>query len=125
MEIRDRIKIIRKEKKLSQPAFGELLGVSRDVINNIELDRVEPKEHFIKLICLTFNISEEWIRTGKGDMNNPYDEDSELEYLIGALGAKEDKFKKKYITFMLKQPDEYWDMLEKQAYEFNNYLNKK
>ena len=35
MNISDRIKEIRKSLKLSQEEFGQILGVSRDVIGNI------------------------------------------------------------------------------------------
>ena len=124
-EIGKRIKEIRESKKLSQKDFGEEIGVSRDVISNIEYGRVEAKENMIKLILLKFNISEDWLRNGIGKMFNPYDGDSELEYLIGALAAQNDKFKIKFITFMLKQPDENWNMIEEMITEFNTYLNKK
>lgn len=65
--IRERIKEIRKTNKLSQKAFGELLGVSRDVITNIEYGRVEPKELLINHICQVFNINKEWLLNGAGE----------------------------------------------------------
>ena len=64
--VSDRIKEIRSDNGLSQSAFGRKLGVSRDVINNLELGRVEPKESMIKLICYTFQINEDWLMTGHG-----------------------------------------------------------
>lgn len=57
--------------ELSQNEFGERLGVSRDVINNIEhnrLSRPEQKEPLYRLICQEFNVNECWLRTGEGDM---------------------------------------------------------
>ena len=68
--IKDRIRQIRKSKHLSQPTLGEFLGVSRDMISNIELGRVEPKDWLIKLLCTQFNVNEIWLRTGIGDMYN-------------------------------------------------------
>lgn len=71
MEFFERISILRKELKLSQDKFGEKLGVSRDVINNIEhnrLSRPEQKEPLYRLICQEFNVNEHWLRTGEGDM---------------------------------------------------------
>ena len=54
MEIHERIKVLRKKYlKMSQTAFGERLGVSRSVINNIELNvlaRPEQKLSLYKLI---------------------------------------------------------------------------
>lgn len=74
-EIISRIKEIRKINNLSQTTFGEKMGVSRDVIKNIELEIVPLKEHFIKLICSTFNVNENWLRTGNGNMfsSTPYE----------------------------------------------------
>lgn len=68
--MKERIKQIRKEKKLSQAKFGELLGVSRDVISNYEMGRVEPTDLFIGYLCNTFDINELWLRTGEGNMFN-------------------------------------------------------
>ena len=49
---------------LSRVAFGQKIGVSGDVINNIERGRVELKEPIIKLICSEFSVNENWIRNG-------------------------------------------------------------
>lgn len=66
-----RIRLIREQLKLSRSAFGRNLGVSGDVINNLERGRVEPKESIIKLICREFNVNEKWLRTGEGEMFEP------------------------------------------------------
>lgn len=68
MNVSDRIKELRKKLNLSQTAFGEKLGVTKSVIVNIELGRVEPKEIFIKLLCKTFDVNPFWITDGKGDI---------------------------------------------------------
>lgn len=68
MTINNRVKQIRLSLKLSQPKFGEKLGVSRDVISNIELERVEPKDMLLRHICKTYNVNPLWLTEGKGDM---------------------------------------------------------
>ena len=62
----NRIKEVRKALHLSQREFGENLGVSRDVISNIEYGRVPPSELRIKHICEVYNVNETWLRTGEG-----------------------------------------------------------
>lgn len=64
----ERIKMLRESQSLSRAAFGERLGVSGDVINNLERGRVEPKDHIIKLICAEYSVNEVWLRTGTGEM---------------------------------------------------------
>ncbi len=51
IDINKRIKEIREDINLSQQKFGEKLGVSRDVISNIENNRVEVKTVFITHMC--------------------------------------------------------------------------
>ncbi len=69
----NRLKEARKTLHLSQREFGERLGVSRDVISNIEYGRVPPRDLLLKHICEVYNIREEWLRTGEGPMfdNSP------------------------------------------------------
>jgi len=81
IEIGKRIKSIREMKTLTQKEFGEQIGVSRDVIGNIEYGRVEVKENIIKLVILKFNINEVWLRTGQGEMFTEPDTISLDEYV--------------------------------------------
>lgn len=68
MELHERIKHIRKEHlKMSQDAFGNSLGVSRDVVNNWERGRVEIKDYVLKLICKTFRVSYSWLSEEQGE----------------------------------------------------------
>ena len=64
----ERILLLRKSLSLSRASFGEKLGVSGDVINNLERGRVTPKDYIIKLICNTFNVREEWLLDGIAPM---------------------------------------------------------
>lgn len=72
LEMHDRIRELRKKHlHLSQTAFGERLGVSRSVINNIELNtlaRPDQKLSLIKLMCKEFSVSEEWLLNGTEPM---------------------------------------------------------
>lgn len=69
MTLSARMKRVRKELKLSQADFGSKIGVSRDVINNIELDRLKtpPSDTLLKHICKTFNINYFWLVDGVGE----------------------------------------------------------
>lgn len=64
----ERIKEVRKALGLSQEEFGRRLGVTRGAVTNIELNKVEPKQLFVELLCREFNVSYEWLSTGRGDM---------------------------------------------------------
>ncbi len=68
MTISERVKALRKELKLSQTEFGEKIGVKRDVISNIELERAPVKDLVIRMICRTFNVNPLWLEKGEGEM---------------------------------------------------------
>jgi transcriptional regulator with XRE-family HTH domain len=84
-EIHERIKYFRKEcLHLSQTEFGEKLGVSRSVINNIErnvLSRPDQKTSLLKLVCHEFEINEKWLLSGIGPMYNNNDDVTSLNEL--------------------------------------------
>ena len=63
-----RIKKLRTHLGLSQAAFGEKLGVSRDVINNAELERSTISPLLIKAIAAEYSVSENWLVNGIGEI---------------------------------------------------------
>jgi len=66
--LHERIKEVRNLLKLSQKEFGEKLGVSRDVIANIEYNRVTPQKIFIQHLCNVFCVNQGWLETGAGNV---------------------------------------------------------
>ncbi|MDO4594462.1 MAG: helix-turn-helix transcriptional regulator [Tissierellia bacterium] len=81
--MRKRIKELRKILNLSQASFGDRLGVSRDMIANVEYGRSDIKEFIIKSICREFNVNEHWLRTGEGEMF-----DSSKDSLVDSLSKE-------------------------------------
>jgi len=69
-KLNERIRLLREGLKLSRAAFGKKLGVSGDVINNLERGRVPVKESMVKLICSCYDANEAWLRTGSGEPFN-------------------------------------------------------
>lgn len=97
MGVYERIKELRKEHlKLSQAAFGERLGVNRDVINNIENNRLskpEQKLSLMKLICKEFQVNEDWLLNGNGEMFEELpEEDEKAAFVSSLLDADNDPF---------------------------------
>lgn len=72
MEIYERIRELRKKHlKMSMEVFGKRLGVSLDVISNIEnnrLARPDQKMSLYKLICSEFSVNEDWLLNGNEPM---------------------------------------------------------
>lgn len=116
MTIGERIGCLRKELKMSRRVFGEKLGVSESVIVNIEYDRLkrpEQKESLYKLICREFNVDENWLRTGEGEMFKKLNRQQELAQLTATLfKEEEDSFKSRLIMALAQLSEEEWELLE-------------
>ncbi len=119
MTIGNRIELIRKNNNLSRRAFGEMFGVSESVIVNVEYDRLkrpEQKEALYKLICQEFDINEEWLRTGQGAIKVELSkEDYIVDFVSRILKAKDDSFKKRYISMLSRLDESGWEALERVA----------
>lgn len=111
--MKDRIKQLRKSQGLNQTEFGNRLGVSKDVIYNIESGRVEPSELQIRLICRVFPVSEVWIRTGEGDMQPPGNEGEKIAaYVAEVLQDAPESFRRKLLAAQASWTPEMWEALE-------------
>lgn len=90
-ELNGRIKALRKALNLTQQEFGDRIGIKRNSVALIENGR-NTSDQTIFSICREFNVSEEWLRTGKGEMFNPAP-NSELD----ALAKKYDLSNSAYV----------------------------
>lgn len=68
MNIGERIKKVRKENTLTQQEFSKKVNVKRNTVALYEADKITPSPAVIALICREFDINEEWLRTGEGEM---------------------------------------------------------
>lgn len=122
MEVYERIRILRKEVlKMSQEAFAERLGVSRSVIKNIELNalaRPDQKLSLYKLICSEFNINEEWLLNGAGDMYAS--NEAEYSALIDRVMTGQNEFAKNIFKTFALFDEKDWEALQAMI---EKYLN--
>lgn len=70
MSINQRVKELRQELNLTQVKFAKDISVSSGYIAGIEVGNRKVNDRIARLICITFNVSEKWLKTGEGDMFN-------------------------------------------------------
>lgn len=69
MTVGERIRHFRKQVlKMTQEDFASKINVSRSNLGNIEISRISATDRVISDICNSFSVSEEWLRTGEGEM---------------------------------------------------------
>ena len=118
MEIKDRIKLIRREKKITQVEFGEIIGVKGNTVTNYETGLRSPTDAVIKSICREFNVNEDWLRTGEGEMFIELDPEDELMIWAGTvLKDKPDSFRRRFVRMLSKMTDEEWEWVESKLLE--------
>ena len=70
MNIGQRLKYARRCRKKTQIELAECIGVSRGVITNIELNKVEtPQPIVTAALCRTLEIASDWLIYGEGEMD--------------------------------------------------------
>ena len=112
----ERIKQIREYLEMSRSEFGKKLGVSGDVVNNLERGRVEIKEDRIKLVCSVFGVDESWLRTGNGEMYQSSTKNQEIsDFLNDVMELDDKKFKKRFIESFARLDENDWKHIVENA----------
>ena len=112
--LKDRIKKIRKELDLTQQKFADKLGVQRNTIAMYEMGRTLPSDTIMRSICREFNVNEDWLRTGQGEMFIKQTRDEQIASFVGSIQSSEDdSFKKRFISMLSALDESDWEVLEK------------
>ena len=110
----ERLKKLRKDLDMTHQEFAEKIGIKRNTIATYESGRNEPIDAVISLICTKFNVSETWLRTGKGEMFITLTRDEEISQFVGkVLSDESDTFKKRFISMLSALDESDWEVLEK------------
>ena len=109
----ERIKKLRKFLGLTQQEFAERIGVKRNTIATYEMGRNDPIDAVVTLICREFGVSEDWLRTGEGEMIIPVTPDENIAAFVGeVLAHRDDNFKKRFINMLSSLDEKQWELLE-------------
>lgn len=118
MEIKDRIKELRKAKGLTQFEFADRLKVSRSNIASYETGKNELSSAVISLICRTFSVSETWLRTGDGEMFSDTAREEQIAAFMGdVLAAESEDFRKRFVSMLSSLSVDEWRFIEEKAKE--------
>lgn len=110
----ERIKELRTLLNLSAEKFGSRVGVTRSAISRIENGVVNVTEQMIHSICREFNVREEWLRGGKGNVFPDFTED---EFARAASSLSSDVFVRSLIV-------EYWKLDENSRVLFRDFIHR-
>ena len=116
--MKDRIKALRKELHLNQTAFGEKIGIKQGTVAGYENGSRQPMDAVISAICREWNVSEEWLREGTGEMFISADRRQQLHaWADCVLADSPESFRYRFVNALSRLPDEWWSLTEKVALE--------
>lgn len=125
MTLGERIKKARRSLDLTQQKFADQIGTTQNNIASYEIGRREPSSAAINNICKTFSISEDWLRTGEGEMFIQRSEEDELKQAIDSmLHGRNPSFKRRLINVLASLDDDDWLVLEEKVQELAEVAKK-
>ena len=112
--MKERIKFLREKLGKSQEEFGKELGLSRNYISLIENGQRNLSDQSLKVLCSLYSVNEEWVRTGKGNMEKSRTKNQEVfDFANKVMDLPDKKFKKRFIEALAKLDERDWECLEK------------
>ena len=110
----DRIKHIRKSLHMTQDEFATKIGLSRNFIAQVENGTKNPSDRTVSDICREFDVNEEWLRNGTGEMFVQKSKDEQIAEMLADIQKEGDaSFKHRLISALTRINESDWDTLEK------------
>lgn len=111
--LNERINYLIKSLGMKKTAFAEKLNVSQAFVSQLCSGVKQPSERTIQDICTKFNVNENWLRNGTGEMFIRLSRNDEIAKFVGELmKEEEDSFKNRLIAGLAALDDTGWDVLE-------------
>lgn len=115
--MKERIKELRKKLDLNQTEFAERLGLSQGQETKFERGIAEPTDRTISDICREFNVNEEWLRSGTGEMFRKMTEQDLIKQKIDNQLKDGDEFTKNVLYQIASLTPEEWKAIEEFIYK--------
>lgn len=118
--MKDRIKKIRKEFDLTQQEFADRIGIARGNVGAYEVGKNAPSDAVISLICREFNVNEDWLKTGQGEMFIPRTRNQIITDFAGDLINEPASFRTRLIEGLAKLDTSDWEDIERIILKLTN-----
>lgn len=113
-DIGERIGELIKALDIKKVSFAKRLKIDQSYVTQLTSGKRNPSERTISGICREFNVREEWLRNGSGEMFLDFTED---EYSKAAASLSNDSFVRSLIV-------EYWKLDESSRKLFREFVHR-
>lgn len=119
--MKDRVRALRKFLKMNQTDFGKAVGVTLSSVTKWETGENVVSDAVLLLMCQKFGVSEEWLRTGEGEMFVPRSREEEIAAFVhDVCGPEGTAFQRRLISLLARLTVDEWSILERIADKLAN-----
>ena len=106
------------ELNMTKTSFAKALNLSQPFVSQICTGYSQPSERTILDICSKFNVNEQWLRSGEGDMFLKLSRNDEIAaYVARVMKDESAVFQQKMLLIFSRLPPEMLKKLEEVAEE--------
>ena len=113
----ERIQAIIDAKHLKKVDFAKQLKLSAPYISELCSGKTQPSDRTITDICREFDVNEEWLRTGEGEMFIHKTRTDEITAFVGDILRGEPDFRQRFISVLARMTTDEWKILEAKVLE--------
>lgn len=107
---KNKIKEIRKALGLSQPEFGELIGIKAPQVSLIESGKHDLSEKTKLRIIDKYHVNPVWLDTGEGEMFLPFSESDEIiRFARSVTKAEDGDIRLEIMKLLARMTPEQWE----------------
>ena len=121
--MKDRIKQVREQNKLSLTKFADALGLTVSAVSLYESGKREPSNAVLTSMAKTFNVSFAWLKTGEGPMEDPMPDMALVDKITETYQALPDRLRMLVEALVTMDP-EWWLTLDQALDEIERRKKK-
>lgn len=111
-EMNERISTIIEASGIKKTVFADRLNVSQAFVSQLCSGVKQPSDRTIADICREFNVNEDWLRTGEGEMFKPLSRSETIAKFAGELMKDEDdSFRRQLVEALAQLDEKEWEVL--------------
>lgn len=112
----ERIRELIKALNMKQAEFAKRIGVSRPFVSELCSGNKKPSDRTVADICREFNVNEQWLRTGEGDMFLSLSREEEItKHCMSIAKQPPSEFTLKFIHILSQLEPAQWQLLSDMA----------
>lgn len=101
-DLNERIRKLRKVLDLTQQEFADKIGLKQNSIALIESGKRNPSTRTMYAICRAFNVNDNWLTFGEGEIFEPLPKSEEMQRYVDSLFQSDDTIAQSVAIAVLK-----------------------